>query len=83
MKVSWPWTEPEWKTYLFDEFRRCRDFPGWPTILSCHDEEDRAYFESLEELLQTGKLHVVPKDEKNSLNGAKQAIVEDEVYEEF
>ena len=40
----------EWAEYLFDEYRKCRKFPGWPIILECHDEEDREYYFMLDRL---------------------------------
>lgn len=56
MNVSYPWTQLEYKKYLIDEFKRCREFMGWKLIRSLHDEDDCKYFEMLEELYQAGKL---------------------------
>jgi hypothetical protein len=58
MNVEWPWTEFDWRKFLFGEFIRCREFPGWKMILDCHDNEDRSYFSMLEELYETKTLKV-------------------------
>ena len=48
----------DWKTWpecLLEEYKSCRRFPGWKQILENHDEEDRNYFDRLDEEVAEGK----------------------------
>ena len=43
-------TRREWFEALFKIWKENRDKPGWADIYELHDEEDRRYFMSLDEL---------------------------------
>lgn len=45
---------PEWKRILKETFDACRWEPRWADLYDLHDEEDRAYFQRLEENSQDG-----------------------------
>ena len=41
-----------WAETLFELYKQCRDLPFWNDVKSLHDEEDRAYFETLDGMIQ-------------------------------
>lgn len=47
-----------WTEFLFKLFIRCRRSPDWEKIRAHHDDEDQAYFETLEALNKAGRLEV-------------------------
>jgi hypothetical protein len=53
------WAEiTNWNEILFREFQEARLSPGWKTIYDNHDEQDQAYWGTLEKLYQAKKLKV-------------------------
>ena len=47
----------EWTKTLMMIYKASRDLPRWDLVYSCHDEEDKKYFDFLDSLK-------VSKDEK-------------------
>ena len=41
---------PEWKETLLMIYKDCRAFPGWRIIYDAHGEEDKRYFDMLDEI---------------------------------
>jgi len=37
----------DWSEYLWAEYMCGRNSPGWETLVSLHDDEDKQYFEML------------------------------------
>lgn len=52
-------TAPGWyPEFLFKTFITGRLSPGWIVLFNLHDDEDKDYFEMLEDYYQRGKIQV-------------------------
>lgn len=49
---------PYWSDFLFKQFVKCREWPGWITLFNLHDDEDKDYFEMLETEYKRGRIQV-------------------------
>lgn len=66
-----------WKPVLVGIFRDAREFPGWEAIRSNHDEEDQAFFETLEELYGNGKIKTLkPSEDPENKRFAQKELEE-------
>ena len=48
-----------YREFLFEQFVKCRAFPGWPDLYELHDDEDRKYFWMLEGEMERGRINLV------------------------
>jgi len=44
-----------WSKFLFSIWKENREKPKWSDVVELHDEEDRAYFNTLDEGISNGK----------------------------